>query len=515
MAVSITHDLTTLYDAQSNFGGMETTDLMPPRYGATCIGQSVDRETAHFYDTVSTYSLIGQTIYVWLSAPPSAETIDNGGIRIVIGDGSDVRAYYVGGFGTRAFTSNGWQCYVLNGDNLPTMYEQVEGTAEPDLTSLTQVGCGFNVPAKAVGGAINCFTSICRVGTGLTIGGGSDAEPGVFYEIFEEDFSTQNAFGIVEEMGAGIYGIQGSLTFGDDSNDSYFIDENAVIYFHDVLVGNDFYEFNTVGSDTHINIFQLGEKLGTGGEDVVGSDGFNIINGGPGLSVNFSSNNSNGIYGSRFNGVSNGIDLGNNSEVISSIFDSSGKVIAGSSFIRDCTFSGTNDNDYTGSSLLWNDNIDIRSCTFNANIHDTNDPAAIEHPDIGTFDYNILMFSGNDIDIRNTSGGSVTINALGGSNPDEQKSTGDTTVQVSASLTLVDLQPGSRIRILEHGTENVLASTDNSGDTFEYSYNIMMDVDIAINHLDYVYWRLEGYSLTGEDASLPISQREDRVYFNP
>ena len=85
------------------------------------------------------------------------------------------------------------------------------------------------------------------------------------------------------------------------------------------------------------------------------------------------------------------------------------------------------------------------------------------------------------------------------------------------TLTLTDLVSNSEIRIFSHGTETELDGIESSGTTFEYSYTYSAGtyVDIIILHLDYQYYRVENYLLSGTDSFLPIQQRFDRVYSNP
>lgn len=519
MAVSITHDLITLFTGETAFGGAATTTLVPSRYGSICLGLTADRGVATASEAVPSFSLVGKSIYGWYLVPGSVESVDNGGIRMIIGDGTNTRAYFVGGYGTRFFQSGGWGCYVLNGDNLPTLYDQMAGGAQPNLNAITVVGFGFNNPAKAVGGAINCFASIHRVGTGLNVAGGTAGDPGTFQNIYDLDLLTTNAWGIIERMGDGIFSIQGRLNFGSTNAATHFEDRNVQVFFGGARVGNDFFKLTTTGSTSHSNIFRLGSKLGTG-EAAVGSDGATISSAGTPYEVNFSNaNNIVQLYGSNILGAGGGILLNTNasSEMISCSVIGSGKVNPQSVFFRKNSINATNDNTYTGSALLWNNNINIRECSFNAHAHDTQNPAAIEHTAAGTFTYDALTFSGNDIDVRNLSGGAITINATGGSNPSPVKVTGDTTIVNTVSLTLTGLVEDSRIRLLLHGTDTILAETDSSGTTFQYSYSYSPDtyVDIIVHHIEYVYFRIEGYLLSSQDASIPISQRRDRVYWNP
>lgn len=150
MAVSITHDLTTLYDANTAFGGGSVYSGFQ-RFGSGCNGSQVSQTTNHFTGSVSSFSLVGKRIFAWLSGPAGVNTVANGGYRIVIGDGTNTRAYYVGGRDGVGFFVNGWQCFTLDGDALPVAFAQLAGAAEPNLAALTLVGVGFNVQQKAVG----------------------------------------------------------------------------------------------------------------------------------------------------------------------------------------------------------------------------------------------------------------------------------------------------------------------------------------------------------------------------
>ena len=242
MAVTVTTDLVTLYDGNTAFGDASTSQQTGfQRFGTNCLAVQVSNTTSHFSGTVPSFSLVGRAIYSWLSAPVSVGTLAQGGYRIVIGDGTNTRAYYVGGRDVKPFTSQGWSCQILQGDALPTDFDQLAGSAEPNLSAITVVGFGFTTTSKAVGNSPNCFADIARYGTGLVVGGGTSGDPGTFNDIRLLDDLITNAWGIIEDLGGGIYGVQGKLTFGSSSASSYFEDKNATVVFGDRFVSSDYF----------------------------------------------------------------------------------------------------------------------------------------------------------------------------------------------------------------------------------------------------------------------------------
>jgi hypothetical protein len=82
-------------------------------------------------------------------------------------------------------------------------------------------------------------------------------------------------------------------------------------------------------------------------------------------------------------------------------------------------------------------------------------------------------------------------------------------------LSLTGLQTGSKVAILETGTESLLDLLSESGGSVSYAYpddNVTDEIDIAILAPGYLYQRIEAYELTAADASLPIVQNVDYGY---
>lgn len=83
------------------------------------------------------------------------------------------------------------------------------------------------------------------------------------------------------------------------------------------------------------------------------------------------------------------------------------------------------------------------------------------------------------------------------------------------TLTLTGLQTGTRVAILETGTETLLELLTESGGSVSYTYpdsDVGDRVDIAILAAGYLYQKITNYTLTDADASVPIVQNEDYGY---
>ena len=165
MSVTITNNMTTLYDAEST-SGWTTDDAVTTytgfqRQGTYCIGMQASNGTTYAYKTITSTNLSNKVIYSWLrSGNPTTKA--NGGFRIILGDGTNRRAYYVGGSDDMGFQVGTWSCFVLDTSNLPTNYSQLAGSSAPNLSAITEVGAQFNYASKAVGNADNVFIDICR-----------------------------------------------------------------------------------------------------------------------------------------------------------------------------------------------------------------------------------------------------------------------------------------------------------------------------------------------------------------
>jgi len=527
MAVTVTPNLTTLFTANTSFGG-QTTYSGFQRFGSACNGLQVGNETIHITGTVTSFNLTGNAIYVWLLGPASIGTLSQGGFRIIIGDGSNTRAYFVGGRDTPAFRASGWDCYVLHGDSLPTGFTQLQGSAQPNLNNLTTIGVGFTNTAKATGNSPNCFFDVCRYGTGLTIVGDPN-DPGSFLDVALLDASIQNAWGIVREIDTSVYGCQGRLTFGSISEDSTFEEFNTYLVYESRLVPEDFYKLIVLGDDSFNNIFKLGNKTGQG-EDSTGVDGVTILSN-VGLELDLSDERSETlIYGSTIVGSNQGITLPNSSdnEFITNVITNGGELFLGNTFSRNLRI--------TSSTLLLDDSTDIANTEFNG----ASGGHGILITDQGTYDFNNLTFNNygdddtTDAAIFNDSGGEVIINIFGGNTPTVRNGSGATTI-INNPITFIvnNIIEDSEVRIFTQsdltelgGVESVsdtpidvnnvsVESDPDNTDRFRVIYNYNHEEDIPIYLVVFKQTRIPIYqslNLTDQDSSFFAVQIFDRQF---
>jgi hypothetical protein len=508
MAVTITTDLNLLYDGDTSIGGGVVFSGFQ-RFGAGCNGVQVSNGTNHYFGTVPPFSLVGRQIFSWMIGPGSIGSFAQGGYRIVIGDGTNRRAYYVGGADRSPFFVQGWLCYTLNGDNLPVNFDQLAGGA-PNLAALTEIGVGFTTVAKANGNSPNCFFDVARVGTGLIIRGDPVAQ-GSFIDISNAEELTSNAWGVFRRVGAGIYAAQGRLTFGSATQNASFGDVDSLLFFEGNLVGSTFYQINTTSGGATTNLVEFGIKTGTG-ESVVGSNGVTIQSSAPYILNLNNANTTTLLYGSTIRGADNGINFSINAgnEIVSSVFDQSGQVNFENSFVRNITVSGTVD---PVAGMLWNDSINIQKSSFNGN------SSAIEHTLGTTYSYNDLTFAGNTFDVNFTGTGNLIINSSGTTNASSFEITGggtSVTIVNTVSLTFTNLKTNSEVRIYNEAGDTELGGVENSTDTFTYSYSYQpININYVIFNLGFIPIQVRNLPLPASDTSLPVQQTVDRVYKNP
>ena len=146
---------------------------------------------------------------------------------------------------------------------------------------------------------------------------------------------------------------------------------------------------------------------------------------------------------------------------------------------------------------------------------------AIEITAPGTYGMNSLTWVGfgadgsNDAAIYNNSGGAVTLNISGGATPTVKNGGGASTIlNNSVSVTLTDLDPGTKIRVFRQSDNAELAGVDSSGSTFVASLSAGVPVTFRMVSL---FKRIAEFDLTvpGNDTTIPISQQTDRVFDNP
>ena len=444
MAVTITDTRTTWdeFDNEDNSGGTLYTADPDPKELTGCLGVIVSNESDHVRkEKAADVDISGNLVYVWVLANGIMDTRANGGFGVYFRDTVLTGVYghfHIGGSDHAMFRHSsgqvGWQCLVIDLDNLPVYgYTSAGGNAPPfDFTVIEQIGAGFKTLQKALGGVENCFCDVVRYGNGgIIVTAGTSGDPGVFTEITAEDESNADgkAYGILRELGTGLFGLQGLLTFGDTAGTTatYFKDTGVTVAFEDRELGIDRYGIKVVGNSTGSTTFWLidstlscpagvGAYLDATDVDLQVLTLDNVIIAGYEQGVDFSANATNGpnhtVSGCTFIGCGQ-IDPGKvvfENNVIDSSTNADGSILL--------------DADGTG---------DWENLTFLSD----GTGHAIYITATGTYTFTEFTYSGFGADdttnaaVYNNSGGAVTINVSGGDTPTVRNGT-------SASTTIVN-----------------------------------------------------------------------------
>lgn len=532
MAVTVT-DLRTIRDEADGTGGWQGspnlfTSNPDPVEATGSIGYVVSNATVDAYHVGGSVDLSNALVYVWVRPFGAMDTIANGGVALILDDGTNRVGFHLAGSNVAVFQhADGpveWQCLVLDTTNLPSQHTVRAGSLGGlNLAAITGIGAMFKTLFKSVGGVSNCFVDIMRHGSGpvLRITEGTSGDPGVFGEIaaFDRSTANQRAHGVVRVLGAGLLGVQGPLQFGHPtSGNTYFLDRNVTVVFEARGLATTRYRIEIVrGSGT--THFQLGEKVGADG----GEDGCTIAVP-PGVGAEFDADTETDptdvlIYASVLRGFTNGVGLQAGHELIDSQVDASGTVRANGATMVNSRFTGS----LADSAVLWDSDHDTASrldgCSFamgeSGHGLELGPGCPSEITLIGVSWGNYGAGGTTDAAIYNNSGKEVTINLVGGSSPTVRNGAGASTIlQVSATHTLTGLVQGSRVTYVLSGTETDVFEEPSvgAGGTTAFPYTEPMTVDIFIHALQYVPIELIGIELTGVDASIPITQAQDRWY---
>ena len=227
-----------------------------------CLAMQVSNavENAYLPITADDYSL-GGTLSIWMQDRAAFETTANVGIGIQVGDGTNRIAYSVGGSDGTAFRHDvgpvKWACFLLDLANKPTDFVVLTGVeANLDETAIDDVGVYYETIVKSVGGADNCFWDIIRWadnGDDVVMQGGTTAGAagnGEEAAAVDRAVGNQQAYGVIRELAAGVYGIQGNLTIGNSASaTAQFWEETNVTYAWEdrSLSDRNYYRMNFIG----------------------------------------------------------------------------------------------------------------------------------------------------------------------------------------------------------------------------------------------------------------------------
>jgi hypothetical protein len=528
VALTVTTDLTSITDAESLTGwlsygaGGAGAMALEPDYrvqGGNCISRGVSGaiNKGQMFDLGAGGALDfnsgthqDKLIYIWMrtSTLDLCDTIANGGVRVILGSGTTTpgdaagvwSAWYVDGSNTIEAT-DGFTCYVIDPQSTPS----ATFGGGVDLNAVRYIG-GVQRSTTTAKGQNFAVDRICYGRGELRVTGTVTTAGSGFAEIAAADFGdkTNGRFGITT-VKSGVIFVRGKIVIGHASTSTTFSSYGEQVVFESPHYHNgtnivrsipDASVGSVTGSDGRTSYVGLGFIGGSGTTAIdfgliVGADrgrsgpvftcpnNTKLTTPAKTLATVAASNDAItlALYGTTFKGFEGGVDLrGTNlsgDDCYGNTFDACGRLDSNME-IRNCNVLNSTAV-ATDGAVLWGSDVDVQNSLFAGNSR-----AIVFEATTGTpFAFTGLTFSSNTYDVRNESGGSITIDVSGGTTPTHEESGGGsaTTVNSTIALTIsanVSLV-GAEVRIYDldttppdYGTE--LAGTESHGSaTYVYS----------------------------------------------
>ncbi len=387
----------------------------------------------------------GQHLGVWINCKSigALQTIANGGMILRVGSSASAyRSFYIGGSDV---TKAGWQYYVID----PTKTGSISDTGSPNFAAVTYIGVELTLVSTPGGTSDNILMDVIHRIVTPYITGGTSGDRLKWSDVAAA--AVTPAYGIIQQR-AGVYFVKGRITIGAPSGivtSTYFDDGGQIIVWEPQEYHNGTSLVSSLASGW--NRFMVQEGLGTtefedgtlvgSGDDRTGTGGSVFKKAGLGLLGSANSNDLDlvlsgaitavDMHGTVFDGfdgttteLSDDATDGPNHVYAGCLFTGCEMIDSGRAVIRNCVFSG-----YAGTqgALNWQANGNIRNSSFLANTDATNDPAGIYHLTEGDFSYIGLLFSGNDVDVRNANA-ATSVQAYANTNQDSEVNIGNGTL---------------------------------------------------------------------------------------
>jgi hypothetical protein len=464
MALTVTTDLTVLSTAESvtgwvsyGSGGAGAMAIEPDFFvqGSNSISRGVSGTTRKgmCYGPFTAIDFTTGThkdklIYIWMrtSTPGLCDTRANGGQRIIVGSGATTpgdaagvwSAWDVDGSDS-IIATDGWVCYVIDpqstasatfGGGVNTAAVTFIGGTQ--LSTTTAKGQNFGVDQIAYGRG-ELYVS----GTVTTTGEGFKEIAAVAY-----DSARTNRWGIIQ-VRRGIIFVKGKIIIGHATSNTTFSSTGETVVFESPSYDNntnvvqsipDASVGGTTGVDGKTSYLGLAFQGGSGTTTIsmgtiVGTDGgrsgtrFDVpVNADMTTPVNTlatitasDATMSLSLYATNFSGFRGQVDLTgtgiDDDDCFGCTFNACGRVdsnmeIRNTNFINSAASS-------TDGAYIWTSTTNLSACVF-AN----NSRAIVFESSTGTpFTFTDMTFGGNTTDVRNESGGAITLNLFNTTNP--------------------------------------------------------------------------------------------------
>lgn len=450
---------------------------------------------------------------------PFAEAISTGTVtpsgltvRVTTGAGN-FREWHVSGSDV---WDGSWKSFALNLSNTTALYAS-GGTF--NAAAISQIEWFVdNSNSGNIRVIDNTWLDAVRVGRGIYvdgIGSGDPAYPLADIEAIAN--STANKYGIIENID-GVLFVQGELHFRFIISGLEINSENEVVVFREINVTND----TEYGNDNFRFLFDANNAASCS------YDFKNLTMIGPEHKYNRPLIETIGNSDVTFDGLL--LNRGGATEfnvgtiITNSKFVRCGLITPNTATMTDCSISDATKETVGGiaSSLLYpptTDNLTNIQFLNSVTAPDDAIDADIEIDSAGTYTFDGHQFTNSPVEaVNNTSGTTVTVNLVGGSNASTYSGT---LVNFVASYTheLTGLVQFTEVTYVLVSNGNVVFNVedvDGTGTT-TYTHGGGEQVDVLIHHVDYQpdISNIYGITLPNADASVKIQQFDDLNYENP
>jgi len=518
------------------------TDTGQSYQGGSSLSTQLSNSDEHMYTTSigGTRDLSDATVYM-LIKDNLVDTRANGGVKVVIGDGTDRIGYEVGGNDDVGLPlPTFFNSYKLDVSNRGALGNFVFAGVEANLTvtAITSVGYGSLHLAKAVGSIDNVFMDRFSFGANtayhMTVNAGTSGTPETFADVVADDVS--NGWGMISNPRAKQYLIFASTEFGDSASaDSYFVDSDFQLSLlgGDAVAGN--FIFRTVANASQFHRLRWTNAV------VVGIGSRSVWD--------LSDNNFDDLQLTNVTFT----DIG--TMTFPTTQDAN-------RFLQDCTFNNCDVLDFGGTNA---DGVTINGTTradgalvldentsrveaqdnFTFNSDGSGHAYEIAPSGSGPFTYNISgwKYNGYAGTPGSESGGTdavlfinpstlsadITINISGGGDSPSYRVvgsyTGTVTINNNVQVTLSGLKDNTEVRVYDQSNPPVeLAGIEDATDgtpdnrSFSFSLGAGQTVDIAVFNITWNLppnHRIEDFLIPSTDTTIPLTQVIERNYNNP
>lgn len=447
-------------------------------------------------------------MYMWgyIGSGSKADLKANGGLCVSLGSGVATVAGTAPNFGLTT-TSKIWRVMgndtdIFGGFMQFVVSPRVTADATAGVINTAAITAAAMVVKQAIVGSDvvpDVGHAAWRVGSGHTFTGGTAVAPVTFADAAL--FDRASSYGVCR-LRAGTITLQGKLFCGTATQVALtvFKDTTSIVVLPDNPVDQGFYELVATGTASFSSTFQTGDY--TAGKVSLGRPFTSV---GATSKLTLSCGNVYGFhkhYGMSASLAASTLNAG--SELRGCSFTGSLALTPAGAVVNDCVFAGGTD----AAMVLTtpSDATPTANCNFSGNAVGIRITAA------GTYTLDGHTFSGNTVDIQNTSIGAVIINVVNGSNPVSTQNTGGgtITINITAGATVSGLVTGSRVVIKRTDTGAVLFNGAESLGSVSYSGTYVGQVTVIARKASgapyYKEWTTLVSLVSGSSVSVTAQQ---------